>query len=87
MQRLREHNLNIKMVVAQFRPFIGGAELQAELLAKTLSKRDVDVEVFTQRLPNVPSRLPDDPVTVHRLWVPGYRWVRVFLFVTVYSIH
>lgn len=77
--------LNVKMVIAQFRPFIGGAELQAELLAKTLRKRDVDVEVFTQRSRGVPPRLPDDPVTVHRLWVPGYRWVKVFLFIRAFN--
>lgn len=35
------------MVISQFHPIIGGAEKQAQLLAKTLIGRGVDVNIVT----------------------------------------
>lgn len=81
MKMMRKNSLNVKMVTALFPPFIGGAELQAELVAKTLTKRKVEVEVFSERPRKMKKRLTDDSLTVHRLWVPGYGKVRTFLLI------
>ena len=54
-------------------------------MAKTLIKRRVDVEVFTEHLRSFPARLLDDPISVRRLWVPGYRNIRTFLLIRAFS--
>ena len=72
---------HIKMVIGQFRPINGGAERQAELLAKTLIGKGIHVEVYTIRPRGVPARLPDDTVPVQRLWAPGYRSLKQMMII------
>lgn len=72
------------MVIGRFYPKIGGAERQAQLLAKHLIDRGIDVEVITKRPRGVPATLPSDPVPIRRLWIPGFRWIKDVLSIFLY---
>jgi glycosyltransferase involved in cell wall biosynthesis len=59
--------MKILMVISQFYPLIGGAEKQAQLLAKTLTKKGMDVTVVTGRWSTETSRDEIvDGISVHR---------------------
>ncbi len=54
------------MVISQFYPLLGGAEVQARQLAGALVKKGVHVSVLTRRLKGVPPREVLDGVSVYR---------------------
>lgn len=54
------------MVISQFYPLLGGAELQAQRLAKALRKKGAEVFVVTRRLKGLSPQEIVDTVPVHR---------------------
>jgi glycosyltransferase involved in cell wall biosynthesis len=54
------------MVISQFYPLLGGAEVQAQQLAGALVTKGVDVSVLTRRLKGVPACEVLDDIPVHR---------------------
>ncbi len=59
--------LNILMFSAQFRPFVGGAERQAEKLSKALVAQGIRVTVLTPALaPGLPAEERDNGVIIRR---------------------
>lgn len=63
----RKDGLSVLMFISQFRPIIGGAERQAEKLARALVRRGVGVEILTPRLdPSSPELEIDEGVTIRR---------------------
>jgi glycosyltransferase involved in cell wall biosynthesis len=79
---------NVVMVISQFYPLLGGAEIQAQRLSKALLEKGVSVSVLTRRIKGVPARDVVDDVPVYRaiLTVPiPFLWgvcfmVSVFIF-------
>src|SRR5579872_1060414 len=60
-------SLNVLMFSAQFRPVVGGAERQAEKLAKSLVAQGVRVTVLTPALvQGLPAEEQDEGVTIRR---------------------
>lgn len=58
--------LKVVMVISQFYPELGGAEVQAQRLARALRKRGVDVSVLTRRLKGLPHHELIDGIPVYR---------------------
>lgn len=59
--------VRVLMFCSQFRPIIGGAERQAELLARTLLRQGCHVEVLTPRKrPDSPLHEDSDGLVIHR---------------------
>jgi len=54
------------MVISQFYPLLGGAEVQAQRLATALLEKGVDVFVLTRRLKGIPAYEVVDEIPVHR---------------------
>jgi glycosyltransferase involved in cell wall biosynthesis len=76
------------MVISQFYPLLGGAEVQARELARALVTKGVTVSVLTRRLKGVPASEVLDDVPVHRairtvpvpfLWGASFM-ISVFIF-------
>jgi glycosyltransferase involved in cell wall biosynthesis len=64
---MRNRQLSVLMFCPQFRPLVGGAERQAEKLARALARKGVNVTVLTPRLaPETPLHEQDDGVAIHR---------------------
>jgi glycosyltransferase involved in cell wall biosynthesis len=63
--------VRVLFVIAEFRPKLAGAEVQAERLALTLAEQGVEVEVITRRLGGAPAAEMIGPVRITRLWSPG----------------
>jgi glycosyltransferase involved in cell wall biosynthesis len=83
-----ENNLRVLMVISQFYPLRGGAEVQAQQLAKGLCKRGINVAVLTRHLKGLPRYELIEGIPVYRvirtmplgaLWGMCYM-VSVFLF-------
>ncbi len=56
----------VVMIISQFYPLLGGAEIQAQRLASTLRARGVDIFVLTQRIKNLPAYEEIDGIPVYR---------------------
>ena len=78
----------IVMVISQFYPLLGGAEVQAQQLARELLRRNMNVFVVTRKLKGVPRYQSIDGIPVYReirtiplgiLWGISYM-MSVFLF-------
>ncbi|MCK5188267.1 MAG: glycosyltransferase, partial [Deltaproteobacteria bacterium] len=76
------------MIISQFYPLLGGAEVQAQLLASSLIKRGMKVSVFTRKLKGLPRYELMEGIPVYRairtiplgaLW-GMYYMISVFLF-------
>ncbi len=77
--------MHVTMVVGLFRPFGGGAERQAEALSVALQQRGIFVDVLTLCPRGAEIALPDDPVPVTRLRVPGFGRLKEISFaISVY---
>lgn len=80
--------IRVLMVINQFHPLVGGAERQAQKLAKGLIERGVDVQILTSRRPGTKKRELVDgiPVRRHRvLYIPlGRRKLGYTLFYMAY---
>lgn len=76
------------MIISQFYPLLGGAEVQAQLLASSLIKRGMKVSVLTRKLKGLPKHEIIERIPVYREiktieW--GFLWgiyyiVSVFMF-------
>jgi glycosyltransferase involved in cell wall biosynthesis len=62
--------VRVLFVIAEFRPKLAGAEIQAERLALALAEQGVEVEVITRRLGGAPAAEMIGPVRITRLWSP-----------------
>ena len=85
---ISNNNQKVLMVISQFYPLLGGAEVQAQRLARELRKRGVNVFVLTRKLRELPKYEEIEGIPVYReirtiewgiLWGVGYI-VSVFLF-------
>ena len=56
----------VVMVIAQFYPLLGGAEIQAQKLAAALRARGVEIFVLTRRIKNAPAYESVDGIPVYR---------------------
>jgi len=56
----------VVMVIAQFYPLLGGAEVQAQRLAASLKGRGVEIFVLTRRMKKVPAYEMIDGIPVYR---------------------
>lgn len=83
-----ENNQRVLMVISQFYPLLGGAEVQAQRLAKGLFKRGINVAVLTRHLKGLPRYELMEGIPVYRairtiplgaLWGMCYM-ISVFLF-------
>lgn len=63
---VKNNSQNVVMVISQFYPLLGGAEVQAQRLATALLARGVNVSVLTRRLHGVPTYEVVDNVPVYR---------------------
>lgn len=63
---INNKSLNVMMVISQFYPLLGGAEVQARQLAGALVTKGVNVSVLTRRLKGVPACEVLDDVPIHR---------------------
>lgn len=72
--------LRVTMVIPLFKPLVGGAEKQAELLGKTLIKKGLRLNMITSKQPGVPHKLPDDPFSVKRVGIPGLGFISDLIF-------
>ena len=63
--------MKICMLLARFRPFCGGTELQAERLARALRESGDEAFVLTARVGELPATVCIDGVPVSRAWAPG----------------
>jgi len=61
-----ENNLRVLMVISQFYPLLGGAEVQAQQLAKDLLKRGIKVAVLTRHLKGLPRYELIEGIPVYR---------------------
>lgn len=67
--------MRVLFLIAEYRPVVGGAEIQAERLATALATRGVEMEVLTRRPRRLRNTEVVDGVTVYRVWGPGHgRW-------------
>ena len=55
---MAKDNQRILMIISQFYPLLGGAEVQAQLLACGLIKRGMKVYVLTRKLKGLPKCIP-----------------------------
>ncbi len=79
------NKINICMVIGLFKPFVGGAEKQAELLGKTLLKNNVDVSLITSLQSGVVVDCNQDSFPVKRIGLPGLGKISDFIFaVTIF---
>ena len=62
--------LRILMIIGRYRPRIGGTEIQAERLARTLVQKGVAVEILTGRERGLARYEQCDGVHIQRLWIP-----------------
>jgi hypothetical protein len=74
--------MKVVMVISQFHPFIGGAERQAQLLAQSLVKKGIQVQVVTGWLRfRTPRKQFIDGTEVFRnfsCWgMFGIKWIRI----------
>lgn len=60
--------IKVAHAILGFSPQIGGAENQARLLVRNLSKEDIDVAVFTRRYGNDDITMDDSKIPVFRFW-------------------
>ena len=73
----------VVMIISQFYPLLGGAEIQAQKLASALRARGVEIFVLTRRIKNAPAYETVDGIPVYR----SIRSVNVpFLFGLLYVI-
>ncbi len=56
----------VVMIISQFYPLLGGAEVQAQRLASALRANGVDIFVLTRRLKNLPAYEVIDDIPVYR---------------------
>ncbi len=56
----------VVMIIAQFYPLLGGAEVQAQRLASALRAKGVDIFVLTRRFKNLPAYEVIDDIPVYR---------------------
>jgi len=63
---VKNNSHKVVMVISQFYPLLGGAEVQAQRLAAALLARGVNVSVLTRRLHGVPTYEVVDKVPVYR---------------------
>ena len=85
---MAKDNQRILMIISQFYPLLGGAEVQAQLLACGLIKRGMKVSVLTRKLKGLPRHEIIEGIPVYREiktidW--GFLWgicyiVSVFMF-------
>lgn len=65
----------IVFLINQFNPIIGGAERQAEILARKLTERSVDITIVTGWWDrSIPKDEVIDKVKVHRCFIP---WIKI----------
>lgn len=62
--------LRVLMVIGRYRPRIGGTEIQAERLARTLVRKGVVVEILTGREHGLTRYEQHDGIHIQRLWIP-----------------
>ena len=62
--------MRILMIIGRYRPRIGGTEIQAERLARTLVQKGVTVEILTGRERGLARHEQRDGVHIQRLWIP-----------------
>lgn len=63
-------SLRILMVIGRYLPRVGGTEIQAQRLARTLRANGVSVEVLTGRVRGLAAYEEIEGVPLHRLWIP-----------------
>ena len=63
---VKNNSHNVVMVISQFYPLLGGAEIQTQRLSKALLEKGVNVSVLTRRLKGVPACEGVDGVPVYR---------------------
>ena len=61
-----ENRQKIVMIISQFYPLLGGAEVQAQRLASNLVKRGIQVFVLTRRFEGLPEYEVIEGIPVHR---------------------
>ena len=85
---MAKNNPRVLMIISQFYPLLGGAEVQAQLLASSLIKRGMKVSVLTRKLKGLPRYELMEGIPVYRairtiplgaLWGMCYM-ISVFLF-------
>jgi glycosyltransferase involved in cell wall biosynthesis len=85
---MAKNNRRVLMIISQFYPLLGGAELQAQLLASSLIKRGMKVSVLTRKLKGLPKYETIEGIPVYREIKTielGFLWgiyyiVSVFMF-------
>ncbi len=63
---VKNNSHNVVMVISQFYPLLGGAEIQAQRLSKALLEKGVNVSVLTRQMKGVPPYEVVDKVPVYR---------------------
>ncbi len=61
----------VVMIISQFYPLLGGAEVQAQRLASALRAGGVDIFVLTRRIKNLPAYEIIDGIPVYRSITDG----------------
>ena len=83
--------MRVVMVIGQFHPVIGGAEQQAQKLARSLVDRGIKVEIVTEWLAGLPLAEVIDGIPVSRIFgfgrLPGTRRIGKYIFMALLCRH
>ncbi len=74
--------MNILMVIGQYRPIVGGSEVQAERIAEGLVAQGHHVTVITSRPKQTPLLEEQGNLTIKRLDVPGFGKLKIYLLMS-----
>lgn len=71
---------HVAMIIQNYHPFMGGAEIQLGQVSRRLADRGYTVSILTRRLDDSPTFSKDDGVAVHRIDVSGSKPVASLRF-------
>jgi glycosyltransferase involved in cell wall biosynthesis len=79
--------MRVAMVILEYAPILGGAQLQLAQVAPRLRARGIDVHVLTRRVNALPAREEIDGVPVRRLPAPGGKLTASLAFTASCAMH